>query len=63
MKKAVILSDKQKQDINIKLKNSKFTRLVNGLLADKKIDADTKARLILQIKNKLFEVKRVSKFS
>ena len=62
MKRNIILTNKQQANINQLFKVAKFDRLVKGLLADKKIDADTKSRLILQIKNKIFEVKKVSRF-
>lgn len=58
----VLLTPSQQKEIDIKIKNAKFTRLVDGLLLDRKIDADTKAKLILQIKKKIFEVKKVSRF-
>jgi hypothetical protein len=65
MNKNIKLTPSQQADINLLLKQSKFDRLVKGLLAETKIDRDTKAKLILQLKKKLFDEspKRRSRFN
>lgn len=65
MKKNIILTDKQQANINQLFRQSKFDRLVKGLLADKGTNADTKAKLIYALKKKIFDSAptRVSRFS
>lgn len=55
MKKNIILTDKQQSNINELFKQSKFDKLVKGLLADKTTNSDTKSRLILELKKKIFD--------
>jgi len=55
MKRNVILTPSQQANINQLLKQSKFDRLVKGLLADKTTNVDTKAKLVYELKKKIFE--------
>jgi len=55
MKKNISLSPEQKLNIRQLLKQAKFDRLVKGLLADKKLSTDEKAKLVYQLKKKLFD--------
>jgi len=55
MKKNIILTPGQQANINQLLKQSKFDRLVKGLLADKTTNVDTKAKLVYELKKKIFE--------
>lgn len=54
MKRNVILTDKQQANINQLLKQAKFDRLVKGLLADSTTNVDTKAKLVYELKKKMF---------
>ncbi len=62
MQKKVILTERQLIQIDNLIKNAKFTRLVNGLLADRTTNADTKAKMVYELKKKIFEVKKPSRF-
>jgi peptidyl-tRNA hydrolase len=53
MQKKVILTVSQQKQIDMLLNNAKWTRLVNGLLADKTINADTKAKMVYDLKKKI----------
>ena len=57
MKKNIILTNKQQSNINQLFKQSKFDKLVKGLLADKTTNADTKSKLIYDLKKKIFDTK------
>lgn len=64
MKRNIILTPSQQANINQLLKQSKFDRLVKGLLQDKTTNVDTKSKLVLELKKKIFDNKpyRKSKF-
>jgi len=62
MQKKVILTDRQQIQIDNLIKQSKFDRLVKGLLADRTTNADTKAKMVYELKKKIFEVKKPSRF-
>jgi hypothetical protein len=55
MQKKILLTPKQKITIDNAFKNAKFTRLTNGLLADRTLSADEKSKIILKLKYKIFE--------
>jgi hypothetical protein len=50
MKKNVKLTPAQNTRIDTLMKSAKFTRLTNGLLADKTLSADEKSKIILKLK-------------
>lgn len=52
--KKVVLTWKQEQIIKQKLQVARFERLTQGLLKEKGISADEKAKLIYQLRKKLF---------
>jgi hypothetical protein len=54
MQKKILLTPKQKITIDNAFKNAKFTRLTNGLLADRTLSADEKAHLVFALKKKIF---------
>jgi hypothetical protein len=54
MKKNIKLTPAQNTRIDTLMKNAKFTRLTNGLLADKTLTADEKAHLVFALKKKIF---------
>jgi hypothetical protein len=62
MQKKVILTIRQQTQIDNLIKQSKFDRLVKGLLADRTTNADTKAKMVYELKKKIFEVKKPSRF-
>jgi hypothetical protein len=62
MQKKVILTVRQQTQIDNLIKQSKFDRLVKGLLADRTTNADTKAKMVYELKKKIFEVKKPSRF-
>jgi len=63
MKRNIILTDKQQANINQLFKQAKFDRLVKGLLSDTKTNVDTKAKLVYELKKKIFEApQRKSRF-
>jgi hypothetical protein len=53
VQKKVILTVSQQKQIDTLLNNAKWTRLVNGLLADKTVNADTKAKMVYDLKKKI----------
>lgn len=53
--RGVILTDKQTANINRLFRQAKFDRLVKGLLADTKTNAETKSKLIYELKKKIFD--------
>jgi len=55
MKKNIILTPSQQTNINQLLKQAKFDRLVKGLLSDTKTTADTKSRMVYDLKKKIFD--------
>lgn len=57
IQKKIILTGKQQNKINHLLKQAKFDRLVKGLLADKTISAENKAKMVYELKKKIFEVR------
>ena len=54
MKKNVKLTPLQVLKIDMAVKNAKFTRLTNGLLADRTLNADEKSKIIFKLKYKIF---------
>jgi len=54
MKRNIILTVSQQKQIDMLIANAKFTRLVNGLIADKTVNADTKAKMVYDLKKKMF---------
>ncbi len=57
MQKKINITPAQKNKFDMLIKNQKFNRLVNGLLAEPNISADEKSRLIYALKNKMFPKK------
>jgi lipoprotein NlpI len=53
-KKKVVLTWKQSQIIKQKLQIAKFERLTQGLVKEKGLSTDEKAKLIYQLRKKLF---------
>ena len=53
MKRAIHPTPKQMQVINRKLAEAKMTRLMKGILEAKNLTRDQKARMIVDLKNKL----------
>lgn len=54
MRAKVVLNPKQKKDIDLLLKQSKFDRLCNKIVNTKSYSVDEKAKLILELKKKIF---------
>ena len=54
MKRNIILTTEQKAKFEKVIKESKFNRLVAGLIAQKNINVNEKSRLILELKYKMF---------
>jgi hypothetical protein len=52
--RSVLLTPAQKIKFDKLILESKFNRLVSGLLADRTTTADAKSRMILELKYKLF---------
>jgi hypothetical protein len=52
--RSVLLTPAQKIKFDKLILESKFNRLVGGLLADRTTTADAKSRMILELKYKLF---------
>ena len=55
MQKKVILTKRQQIQIDNLIKQSKFDRLVKGLLADRTTNPDTKSKLVYALKQKIFD--------
>jgi len=55
MKKYISLTPSQQANIDKLFKQAKFDRLVKGLLSDTKTTADTKSKLIYDLKKKIFD--------
>ena len=55
MKKYIILTPSQASKINQLFKQSKFDRLLKGLLADRTTSPGTKSKLIYELKKKIFD--------
>ena len=55
MKKNIILTPSQASKINQLFKQSKFDRLLKGLLADRTTSPETKSKLIYELKKKIFD--------
>jgi hypothetical protein len=53
--RSVLLTPRQRANIDKLLKQAKFDRLVKGLLSDKTTNADTKSKLVYALKKKIFD--------
>ena len=54
MRTNVILTPFQKRNIEQKIKQARFDRLTKTILENKRLNADQKARQIVELKNVLF---------
>lgn len=55
--KKIKITKAQQEKFDALIKQSKFDRLAYGLIAEKGISADDKAKLILKLRNKMFPKK------
>lgn len=54
MRAKVLLSPKQKKEIDLLLKQSKFDRLCSKIINNKSYSVDDRAKLILELKKRIF---------
>lgn len=54
MKRKILLSPSQKEKFDKLLKQAKFDRLASGIINDKRLSAETRSKMILQLKRKMF---------
>lgn len=57
MKRKILLTPSQKEKFDKLLKQAKFDRLANVIIRDKRLSADKRAKMIVDLKRKLFNGK------
>ena len=57
MKRKILLTPSQKEKFDKLLKQAKLDRLANVIIRDKRLSADKRAKMIVDLKRKLFNGK------